>query len=77
MQPDELGEGWAGPINKNVASVLEGNHLHKTFLSCATLEMYNEPPIFVPVNITEDTVKSVAQKLLEAPGPGGTGSEAL
>ena len=77
MKPDELGEGWAGPINKTVASVLEGKNLHEKCLPCATLEMYNEPPIFIPVNITEDTVKSVMQKLLEAPGPGGTDSEAL
>ena len=39
--------------------------------------MYNETPIFIPVNITEEAVESVAQKLLVSSGPGGTDSEAL
>ena len=34
-------------------------------------------PIFIPVNITEEAVESVAQKLLGGSGPGGMDSEAL
>ena len=39
--------------------------------------MYNKTSIFIPVNITEEDVESVAQKLLGSSGPGGTDSEAL
>ena len=52
-----------GTINKIVTSVLKGKHLHT--------------PIFISINITEDAVKSAAQKLSGASGPGGTDSEAL
>ena len=31
---------------------------------CSTLEVYNEIPIFIPLDNTEDVVKSVACKLL-------------
>ena len=41
------------------------------------LETYDETPIFITVDITEDAVKSVTQKLLGGSGPGGTDSEAL
>ena len=39
--------------------------------------MYNKTPIFIPVNITEEDVESVAQKLLGGSGPACTDSEAL
>ena len=41
------------------------------------LETYDETRIFIPVNIMEDAVKSVARKFSEALDPGGTDSEAL
>ena len=30
-------------------------------ISCSTLDTYEETPIFIPVDITEDSVESVAQ----------------
>ena len=39
--------------------------------------MYNETPIFIPVDIVEDVVELVAQKLAGSSVPGGTYSEAL
>ena len=45
--------------------------------SYATLEMYNKTPIFIPLEITEDAVKLVAQKLLGSSYLGVTDSEAL
>ena len=42
---------------------------HTKIPSCATLEMYNKKPIFIPVNITENAVESVAWKILGASGP--------
>ena len=77
LQPEELAEDCTGMINKTVTSVLEGKHLSKTIPCCATLETYDETPIFIPVNITEEAVESVAHKLLGSSGPGGTESEAL
>ena len=41
------------------------------------LEVYGETPIFIPVGIMEDAVKSVAQKISRGLVPGGTDSEAL
>ena len=41
------------------------------------LEAYDEMPIFIPVDIMDDVVKLVTQKLLGSLGPGGTDSEAL
>ena len=42
-----------------------------------TLEAYKEMPVFIPVYITEEEVKSIAQKLLGKAGLGGTDLEAL
>ena len=77
MQLDELAEDRMGTINKTVTSVLEGKHPSKTIPSCATLETYKETPIFITVNITKESVESVAKKLLGSSGPGGTELEAL
>ena len=41
------------------------------------LETYEKTPIFIPVNITEEAVESVARKLLRSPNTGGTDLEAL
>ena len=41
------------------------------------LEAYEAIPIFIPVDITDDVVESVARKCLGSPVPGGTDSEAL
>ena len=48
----------------------------QNFPSCATLEMYNKIPIFIPVDITEDSVKLIAQKVSGVSGPVGMDSEA-
>ena len=49
----------------------------KTNTSCATLELYEETSIFIPVDITDGSVKLVVCKVSGASGPGGTDSEAL
>ena len=77
MQPDELDEDRTGKINEAVASVLEGKHPSETITSCATLETYEETPIFIPVKITEEVVGSVARKLSGSFCQGGMDSEAL
>ena len=56
-----------GTINETVALVLEVKHPSKTISSCATLEMYEETPIFVPVDITEKSTESVTRKFWGAP----------
>ena len=64
-------------INKTAASVLEGKHPHEKIHSCATLEMYHKTPIFILVDITQDTVKYSAKSFSGDSGPGGTDPEAL
>ena len=41
------------------------------------LETYDETPILISVDITEDAVKPVAHKLSGSSGPGGMESEYL
>ena len=41
-----------GTINETVASVFKVKHPSEKNPSCATLETYEETPIFVPVEIT-------------------------
>ena len=77
LQPNVLVVDHTGMINKTVTSVLEGKYPSKTIPSCATLEMYGEKTFFIPVNITEEAVESVARKLSGSSVPGGTDSEAL
>ena len=77
LQPDKLAEDCIGTINKTVASVLDGKCPSKTITSCTTLETYEKTPIFIPINITEESVEYVARKRLGSSGLGGTGSEAL
>ena len=64
-------------INETVASFLERKNPRENNPSCATLETYEERPIFILVGITEDAVKLVALKLSGDSGPGGMDSEAL
>ena len=77
LQPEKMAEDHMGTINGTVTSVLEGKNPSKTIPSCATLEMYEVTPILIPVDITEEAVESVAQKLSGSSVPGGTDSEAL
>ena len=62
FQPDILAEDRTGTINETVATVLEGKHPHGKNPSCATLETYQETPMFIPVDIMEEAVNSVARK---------------
>ena len=39
--------------------------------------MYEEAPVFIPVDVTEEALESVAQKKLGSSGPGVTDSEVL
>ena len=43
----------------------------------STMEVYDETPIFITVDITEGVVKLVARKLSESLGPSGTDLESL
>ena len=72
-----MAEDRTGTINETVVSVLEGKRLSETTISCDALETYKETPVFIPVDITEEAVESVAQKLPGGSGPVGTDSEAL
>ena len=66
-----------GTINETVASVLEGKHPHKKIPSCSTLDTYDEIPIFIPVEITEDAVKLVARKISGSSSPVDMDSESI
>ena len=77
LQLDKLAADHTGTIKKTIVLVLEGKHPSKTIPSCATLETYEEAHIFIPVDIMEEDVESVAQKLSGSFGPRGTDSEAL
>ena len=69
---DELAEDCTGRINKTVASVLEGKNTRGIVFYCAMLEMYEEMPIFIPVDIMEEAVELVARKVLGSSSPRGT-----
>ena len=56
---------------------LERKHQSETIPSCDTLETYEEMPIFIPINITEEAIELVARNLSGSSGPGGMDSEAL
>ena len=56
FQPDELAEDCTGTINETVTSFFEVKHPSETIPSCAMLETYEETPIFIPVDITEEAV---------------------
>ena len=77
LQPDELSEDCMGTINKNAASIFEGKHQSETIPSCAALEKYEETPIFIPVDITDNSVELFVRKLSGSYGPGCTDLEVL
>ena len=77
MKPDELSEDRTGTINETVTSFLEEKNPSETIPSCATLETYEDTTILIPVNITEESIESVARKISGRSVPGGTDSEAL
>ena len=41
------------------------------------LEVYNETPIFIPLDIVEEVIKLVTRTISESSGPGGTKLEDL
>ena len=45
--------------------------MHEKINLGVALEVYEETPVFIPMDITEEVVKSVAQKLSVSAGPGG------
>ena len=55
LQPEKLAADITGTINKTVTLELEKKSIEK-ITSCTTLETYEETPIFIPVNITEEAV---------------------
>ena len=57
LQPYKLAEDFTGTINDTVALVLEGKDPSEKKPSCATLETYEETPIFIPFDITEEAVE--------------------
>ena len=64
-------------IYETVESVLEVKHTRENIPSCATLETYEEMPIFIPVDNTEEVVKLVVRKLWGDSDPGVKESESL
>ena len=44
-------------MEETAVTVLEKEHPHKNLLSCSTMEVYDEGPIFIPVDIRDDVVK--------------------
>ena len=63
LQPEKLSTDKIGLIGETIASVLAGKYLHKKHLTRSMLEAYNETPIFIPMDIMENVVKLLAQKL--------------
>ena len=55
-----MAEDFTGTVNETVILVLEGKYLIKTIPFCDTLETYEETPIYIPINIMEEAVESVA-----------------
>ena len=61
LKSNKLAADRTGTINKTVTLVLEIKHPIKIFLFCATLETYEETPMFIPISIIEESVESLAQ----------------
>jgi hypothetical protein len=62
---------------KPVIDVLQSKHPEARVPDAEDLQHYNETPEFVDVDITADTVESVARKLSGSAGPGGIDSVGL
>ena len=77
LQPEKLAEDRTDNINKTATSVLKGKHQCEKIPSYSTLETYEETHIFIPIDLTEEAVESVAHKILGGSGSGGTDSEGL
>ena len=73
--PSECGYKSAGFTDKSVAEVLVGKHLTDRKLHYSTLEAYEETPVFIHINMTEDVVELVVRKRLGTPGTFGMVSE--
>ena len=56
MLPEELPTNKMGIMEETAEMVLEKKNLHETPPHCSTLEVYNETPIFIPMDITEGVV---------------------
>ena len=62
---------------ETTTTFLAKKHSHGKILHSSTLEVYNEAPIFISVDIAEDVVKLATQKLSGSLAPGGIELEAL
>ena len=65
------------PTDKTVTELLSGKHTPEGKNFGTTLEAYKATYIFIPVDITEDVVKSVARNFSVSTGPSVTYLEAL
>ena len=66
-----------GRLDKTAVEVLSGKKKAQQKPLRVALEVYEATPVFIPVDITEDVVKSVAQNLSGTVGPSGTDLLAL
>jgi hypothetical protein len=73
LMPDDIDE----KSGDSVADVLEAKHPDARTPEAASLHRCNTTADFVNVDVTEDTVKTVAQRLSGSAGVGGTDSHAL
>ena len=65
-------------MEETVATVLARKYPHEPPPPpCSLFEVYEDTPILVLMDITEDVIKSYTQNLLESLGPGGTHLGAL
>ena len=65
-----------GLTYETIADLLVGKYSPEKENHISTLRAYEETPIFIPVDISEDLL-SWSRKLLESAGPGGMDSEPL
>ena len=59
---EELANNKTGITEKTVETVLAKKYWHEKKSHCSMLEVYYKTPIFIPKDIMEDVVKSVAHK---------------
>ena len=78
LQSNKLASERTGVMDETVVSVLAGKHPHEPPPSPRSmLEVYNETPILILIEITYDVVESVAQKRLGILGPGSMDPKSL